>query len=280
MTATVVDGTYEDYLNSIVTNHYLTVIGSNTSPASDSDPFWAVFNGQGDEDHVLYADPSNQALQMHIGYNADTGSQSSGGTFTDGQIYNASYNSDPGAPQSYDLSGTYYYYAGADWHWHVFYDRDEGGSNDRLWLVGSQTVDQIWDYHKYYDAAQDALFLWSYQEGRGTYPDGWAHDSGFGRIDEQQNGQYDPFEDGSTAHFMWGGISQANTWRALDKHVIMKHDDRVQVAGYVDAVGADPQQAAIVPTHLDDVSTASKTYQYIRPVQDSWTSHPLIFRVG
>jgi len=278
MPATVTDGTALDFLQSIESNHYLPTATTQLSPGSDSDRAGFILDGQGDEDYVVTMRPDGNRMDVGVGYKANAALDTDGGSFQEGVIHRARLH-DPVAPQSYDTPVTWYWYTGGDWSWFVATFADQYDTQ-RVMGLGYQHVDRYWGYHKLYDSAREAMFLHSDIESDIA---GWGGDGGGGlaKIDDSQARDGPILNYGETANPHIGGLTQANTWRSTGSMGILKGDDSTQLVGKIDAWGADPNKDSVVPAHLDEVTAGGRSYQYIRPMQDSWDgSATFFFRTG
>lgn len=269
MPASKTSGTWLDFIKSVESKHYLTTKAKSLNPADDTEPAWVVFDGPGDEDHVLYIHPDNGDFDAAVGYNANTATQSSGGTFKDGTIYNPSYNS---PPSSHSNSITWWFYSGADWYWTV-------GKHGSLFALGWHEVNQYWSYHEQYDAARVAMLFYS---GGDRFGDSlWFGNAGgvAAKIDANTGGSERILEE-NDGQKLRAGLSQANTWRATDATVVYKQDDATHIAGTIDGWGFDVQKSAVVPAHETELSAGGRSYQYILPPNTDWNDQPIFFRTG
>jgi len=193
---------------------------------------------------------------------------------------------DPVAPQSYDTPVTWYWYTGGDWSW--FVAKHDSDFVTPVVGLGWQTVDRYWDYYKVYDSAREAMFLHSNYEDDDdevSFRDGWAAGRGGGlaKIDDSQasNNNGNILNYGDTVNPFFGGLTQANTWRATGRIAILKGDEGRQIVGSIDAWGVDDNGDQFVPPHTAEVTAGGRTYEYINPLDDSWDGDvSMFFRTG
>jgi len=269
MPATEQSGTVLDWLQDIEANHYLTTTSSNTSPADDTETFYAVWGGQDDEDFVLTATPDTTDLSVAAGYNAAT-SQTSGGDFDD-DVYSQRNND---APQSYTDSVEYYYDSGTDWFWTVA--KGDFGSNNYI-ALGWQTVNTYWEYTFSHKSVQEALLAHSDDD----INDGFADAASMCRIDNEQSLSRTLLRNRQdTLQPLIGSLTQANTWRTTDRTIVLKGDGGPAVVGEIDAWGLDPAPQSRRPDHRDTFDTGSAVYEYIWPEDATgYSAYGMFFRV-